>query len=212
MPRSSISTTPTMPSTTSIINKQDSINQLLLIRPVKTKKSKHPKKVMIHQSGSPLPPDDFVLFPQDVVREKHSSIRDSKPRRPYATKSAKKSSSPMPQHHVIEPKTPTTSQLGPRRLSGRPVRLDHMSTINCTVECVNARSLANLKVPPKAPSPPHLPTPDLSDVEEDDLWSCCGSSWASLDTESSRCNGKAESMWDEMGASLNPWHQGNRIR
>ena len=175
------------------------------------KDGKYTKKVMIHQPGSSLPPDDFVLFPQDVVKEKHSSIRDARTRKPTPPKSAKFPSSPMPRDHVIEPKAPTPSRREARRHSGRSVCLDHMSTVNCTVDCANAKLQGQTKMPPKAPLPPRLPTPDLSEVEEDDLWSCCGSSWSSLSKESSRRDDKADNLWDEMGASSNPWHQGNRI-
>ena len=180
----------------------------------KTKKSKHSKEVMIHQSRSPLPPDDFVLFPQDVVKEKHSSIRDAKPRRLTVAKKIKGSSSTMLRHHVIEPKAATPSRREARKPSRRPVCLNHMSTVNCTVDCANAKAkpLEGLKMPPEAPSPPRLPTLDLSDVEEDDLWSCCGSSWSCLSKESSRCNQMPYSMWDEMGTSSVPWRQGNRFR
>ncbi len=201
-----------MSSTTPTINKKASINQMSSTQHAKPKKSKNSKKVMIHQTGSPLPPDDFVLFPQDVVKEKHSTVRDAKSRRLTTPKSAKRSSSPMPPYHAIEPKAPRPSRRDAHKSPGRIVCLDHMSTVNCTVDCGNAKPLAHLKMPPEAPSPPRLPTPDLSDVEEDDLWSCCGSSWSSLGMESSRCNGKADSMWDEMGTSSNPWHQGNRSR
>ena len=169
-------------------------------QPVKSKKSKHPKRITIHQPGSPLPPDDFVLFPQDVIREKHSSIRDDRLRRPKATESAKRSSSSRPPPHVTESKATTPSRREAHKPSRRPVCLDHMSTVNCTVDCANDKSLAHQKMPPKAPSPPRLPTPDLSDIEGDDLWSCCGSSWSVVSKESSRGNHKTDSMWDDMGA------------
>ena len=201
-----------MPSTAPIISKQASINQKSLTPPVKTKKSKHSKKVMIHQSGSPLPPDDFVLFPQDVVKEKHSSVRHTIPRKPPVPESAKRALSSTARHHVIESKTCMPSQRDTRGPSARPVCLDHMSTVNCTVDCANAKPLAHGDKSPKAPSPTRLPTPDLSDLEGDDLWSCCESSWSSLGTETNRCNGKVDSMWDEMGASSDSWHQGNRFR
>ena len=203
-----------MPSTNSIINKKDSIDQTSWTQLVRTNKNKHSRKVTIHQSGSPLPPDDFVLFPQDVVKEKHSSMRHAKPRKSSAPKSAKGSSSPMPRHHVIEPKVHTPSQRNARNLPERSLCLSHMSTVNCTVDCANAdaKPLAYLKTPPRAPSPPRLPTPDVSDLDEDDLWSCCGSSWSSLSKESIRYDRTTDSTWDEMSASPNPWHQGNRIR
>ena len=144
------------------------------------------------------------------MKEKHSSIRDAKSRRPTASKSAKRSSSPMPRHHAIEPKASTSSPRNARGSSGRPICLTHISTVNCTVDCVNAKPLVQ-EMQPKAPSPPRLPTPEVSDVEEGDLWSCCGSSWSSVNKESSRCDRKADSMWNEMGASFNSWHQGNRF-
>lgn len=212
IPHPSNSSAPTMSSTIQTINNETTINQMSLTQRVKTKKSKESKKVTVHQSGSPLPPDDFVLFPQHVVKEKHSSIRDAKSRKRSATKSAKRSSSPMPRHHVIEPKAANPSRQEVRRPSRRRVCMDHISTVNRTVDCANAKPPTYLKMPPKAPSPPRLPTPDLSDVEEDDLWSCCGSSWSSLSKESIRCNRKTDNMWDEMGTLSNPWHQGNRIR
>ena len=189
-----------MSSTNSPINKKVSINQISSPQLVKTKRNKQSKKIMIHQSESPLPPDDFILFPQDVVKEKHSSVRDVKSRKPTALESTKRSSLPIARHYVDEPKAPTSSRRDVRRRSERPLCLTHMSTVNCTVDCANATPLAYLKMPPKAPSPPRLPTPDVSDVEEDDLWSCCESSWASMSTESSRCDRKADDMWNEMGA------------
>lgn len=200
-----------MPSTHPTTKKQSSINQMPLTQLVKTKECKYTKKVMIHQSGSPLPPDDFVLFPQDVVKEKHSSVRNARPRKSKSPKSAKVPSSPMPRNHVIEPKAPTPSRQDASRHSGRSFCLEHMSTVNCTVDCANGKPQVQTKMPPKAPSPPRLPTPDLSDLEEDDLWSCCGSSWSSLGKESIRCKDQANDLWDEMGASSNPWHQGSRI-
>ena len=202
-----------MSSTNSNIDKKASIDQTSWTQLVKTKKSKHSKKVVIHQSGSPLPPDDFVLFPQDIVKEKHSNIRDVKARKATAMESAQRASSPMPRQR----RTATTpSRRDARRPSERPVCLMHMSTVNCTVDCINAdaiaKPLAHLKVPPKAPSPPRLPTPDLSEPDEDGLWSCCESTPSSLSKESSRGDCEADSMWTEMGASSAPWHQGNRIR
>lgn len=194
------------------MNNTTSINQMSWTQLVKSRNSKQSKKVMIHQPGSPLPPDDFVLFPQDVVKEKHSSVRDVKPLRPTTPKSAKMSSSPVPRHHMIESEAPTPSRLGPRRPSARPACLTHMSTVNCTVDCANAKPLAHLKIPPKAPSPSRVPTPDVPELEENDLWSCCGSSWSSLSDENSRYDGKDDSLWNEMGAASNTWHQGNRIR
>ena len=205
-----------MSSTNPNIDKKASIDQTSRTQLVKNKKTKHSKKIVIHQSGSPLPPDDFVLFPQDIVKEKHSNLRDAKARKASAVKTAQRSSSPMSRQHRM---APTLSRRDARRPSERQVCLAHMSTVNCTVDCItanananaNAKPLAYLKVPPKAPSPPRLPTPDLSELDEDDLWSCCESTLSSLSKESCRSDRKADSMWNEMGASPTSWHQGNRI-
>ena len=184
-------------------NKKSSIDQMSWTQLVKTKKSKQSKKIMIHQSGSLMSPDDFVLFPEDVVKEKHSSIREARPRRSTAAKGSKGSSSPMTRQHLIEHKAPTPSRRNAQIRSELPVCLIHMSTVNCTVDCAiaDAQLLAQSEIPPTAPSPPRLPTPEVSDFEEDDLWSCCDSSWSSMSKESSRCDRKAESVWDDMGAS-----------
>ena len=200
-----------MSSTNHNIKKKASIDQMSWTQLVKTKKSKQSKKATIHQTGSPLPPDDFVLFPQDVVKEKHSSVRDAKSRKPTASRSVKGPSASMPRHRAVEPGAPASSRGDARRHPETRGCLTHMSTVNCTVDCADAKPLAQLKIPPRAPSPLRLPTPDVSDLEDDDLWSCCGSSWSSLSKESSRCDSKAaEGMWNDMGASPNAWHRGNR--
>ena len=209
LPHPSISSTPTMSSTNPYNNKKSSINQTSWNHLVKTKEGKKSKNVTIHQSGSSLPPDDFVLFPQDVVKKKHSTVRDARSRKPTIQKAARGSSSPMPRDRATEPQAPVTPTRPRRDVHRSPERtkcLIHMSTVNCTVDCANAKPLAQLKIPPRAPSPFRLPTPDVSDLDEDDLWSCCGSSWSMLSQENSQCNDKAEGTWNEMGASPMSWH------
>lgn len=171
----------------------------------KAKRSNSSKKVLLHQPLPLLPSDDFVLFPFEVVTEKNSSVRHAPSGR--SAKSANSSPSrlqalPLPDNHVIEHKAaaPVRTDVQRLRKPYRPSKcLYHMSARNCTAACIDARSPspppANIKVPPKAPSPPRLPTPDLSDVEEDDVWSCCRSR---ASNQSSEISLEDDDFWNEM--------------
>lgn len=186
-----------MPSTSHNINDKASNDHQPVIQLIKPKKSKHSKKSMLHHPTMPLLANDWTLFPQDLVKNRCLSIKDTKTGEHEKTQSAKQTSSlPLmpPIYHVIEPKVAGSSKHDARKLPRHTVCLEHMSAYNCTVACAKAKAPApaDRKIPPRAPSPPKLPTPDLSDCEEEELWSCCGS-WQSLG--SSR---DGDDVWDEM--------------
>ena len=44
---------------------------------------------------------------------------------------------------------------------------------NVEASVAGGREMISLPRPPKAPIPQRLPTPDMSDVEQDDFWTCC---------------------------------------
>ena len=71
-----------------------------------------------------------------------------------------------------------------------------MSARNCTAACLDVKRRPQTDVPPKAPSPPRLSTPDLSEIGEDDLWSCCRASESDASEQSSKSR---DDLWDEMG-------------
>lgn len=168
-----------------------------------SKNHRHPsKQVLLHHHQMPMPlSDDWVLFSQEMTTEKHSSVRRTQPRTDARCASARRQKLLSPDSHEYEIK-PATAERNviqrPRKPYRPSTRLNHMSARNCTPACSEVRPPpppANMKVPPKAPSPPRLPTPDLSDVEEDDLWTCCSFPGSNASNESSRTS---VDTWAEM--------------
>lgn len=198
LPHHTTSLPPSMSSITSTNHHHPARHQTSTIPMKKCKMSNSSRKVLLHHPMTSSPPDDWVLFPQEIIKEKHSSIRDDHAGRLASSGSSSRRSSPI-SRHVTKSKATV-----PARLEGRqppkPYKPStcskHMSARNCTAACIDAKSPAVMSKPPKAPSPPRLLTPDLSDVEEDDLWSCCMSSESN---ESSQCAQEGGDFWSEMG-------------
>lgn len=167
----------------------------------KAKRSNSSRNVLLHYSTPLPPPDDWVLSQQDIVVEKNSNVRHAPMGRHARSATTCRQTLPLPVNHVTEPQAtaPARTDVQRSRKPYMPSRcLNHMSARNCTAACIDTRPPplpANVKLPPKAPSPPRLPTPDLSDVEEDDLWSCC---MLSESNESSESNPTKDDLWNEM--------------
>ena len=159
-----------------------------------------------HRLPSP-PPEDCVLFPGgDDTVEKHPSMNCSLTHNVSKTRSAKTQMSTMPQNdenHVTDnPKAATGSRFKERKPYRRSTCLQHMSAVNCTAYCFEAKSLADPKMPPPAPMPPRLPTPELSDIDEGEFWSCCKSindSESSVGSDCGEIHDEEEGLWDDMG-------------
>ncbi|MCJ1449736.1 hypothetical protein MMC28_000064 [Mycoblastus sanguinarius] len=175
-------------SSTSHATNHQSLKSMKHLKPssqlAKFTKTTHSKKVVLHHPANPPPPDDWVLYPEDVVINKHSALRDAQARELERTKISSQQTTPLSDHHLAKAKAKPSPRAQPRRAYRRSFCLEHMSSRNCTANCTNGGQLADSKAPPPAPSPSRLSTPDLSDVEEDELWSCCASS------ESSESNGR----------------------
>ena len=174
-----------------------------------TKKSDDSKKSLLHQPLPSPPPEDWVLFPGDIIVEQHSSISHTSTRKLGKTENAKQQMSPVPyhDHHVTENKAAASSRLEPRKPYRRSTCLKHLSAINCTARCFDAKPLADPRMPPAAPLPPRLSTPDLSDFEEDEFWSCCKSFNRSASNVRNDCTDtdeEGDGIWDEMGKWSHP--------
>lgn len=140
-------------------------------------KSKTPREVVLHHPMATPPPEDWILYPDEVIITKHSSVRRRRScaikdqqsedsRRPWIRRDPiKEKSGETP--HVLQDvqslkKIPSTPSESPD--SGAPAWEGN----GC-----------GAKRQPKLKFPERLPTPDLSDIEEDGFWSCCGSSESS---------------------------------
>lgn len=171
-----------------------------------TKRVEHVKRFPSHQLlPSSLPDEEFHL-PHKAAVKIHSNSETISPGTFARTESAKRQPSLTARnndHHVLRTKAATA----PILRHPKPYRylkcLEHMSAVNCTADCFKDEPFAGSMTPPAAPLPPRLPTPDLSDVDEDAFWSCC------KPFESSKCsnhcygrnddNADEVGIWDHMG-------------
>ena len=171
----------------------------------------HAKVFSSHQPlPSPLPEEEFHP-PHKGAAKNRSELEIISPRKLARTESAKKQSLSTVRNdndHVIRAKAATAPRLKHRTPYRRSTCLEHMSAVNCTADCFNAEPLADAMTPPPAPLPPRLPTPDLSDVDEDAFWSCCRHSKSSKCSSST--SGRADitdgdgGLWNDMGKRPHP--------
>lgn len=150
---------------------------------IRTQKSSNgkPVKAVVHYHPLISPPlEDWVLFPDQVIQTKHSTVRDTRARR--AKKRLQPAEGRPSSVHTTEMSRATstssknTSILSieePRDQSNSSSTLDRPDNITKSVGNVAEQSPRN---PPRVKESQRLPTPDLSDVEEEGFWSCCGSS------------------------------------
>ena len=188
------------------------INQKYRARSNQTKRVDHAKEYSSHQPlPSPLSDNEFHRSHKAAAKN-YSELEMISPRKIARTESAKKQSSSAvrnEENHVIRTKAATAPRLKHRTPYRRSTCLEHMSAVNCTTDCFNAEPLAGAMTPPPAPLPPRLPTPDLSDVDEDAFWSCCRPS------ERNKCSnlsfGRTDNtdddagLWNDMGKRPHPW-------
>ncbi len=142
-------------------------------------KPKPPREVVLHHSMVPPPPDDWVLFPEEIIITNHSSVRshdcgnpekDCRSESPYQRRirsersKAKRGGFPHARHHMQRrEEIPSAQCKQPDRFA-----------------LTRASERGDVRTPPEPKFPERLSTPDISDVEEDGFWSCCGSSESSV--------------------------------
>ena len=199
-----------MPSSITTVRHQQAIHQKTTFPLTRSPRSKSSKKALPYRPMTPSPTNDWVLFPAEIIRHNHSSDRhgQSHNRVNATVKDRRMLSSPA--SHVIRPQAAMPAKHDEiRGHAPKAYRLstclEHMSVRNCTAACGDVDSVPDLSTPPKAPSPPRLPTPDLSDLEDQDLWSCCNFSES---YESNEVNESThdDDFWGEMGISTPEIH------
>lgn len=140
-------------------------------------KTKTPREVVLHHPMASPPPEDWILYPDEVIITKHSSVRR---RRSCKTKDPQSEDSHQPwiRRDPIQAKSGHDSQVGKdvqrrKEIPSAPSK----SPDSVAPAWEGNRYLAGRQPRPKFPE--RLPTPDISDIEEADFWSCCGSSESS---------------------------------
>ena len=198
-----------MSSTTRTNHQHRGIIQKSRSRSNQTKTVELAKKFPSHQPSSSLLPDEEFHSLHKAAAKNHSDLEVISPRKLARSESAERHSfitARNDDHHVIRTKAATAPMLRQSKPYRRSTCLEHMSAVNCTADCFRVEPFAGSMTPPAAPLPPRLPTPDLSDVDEDAYWSCCKPS------ESSKCsnvcygrndnNDDGVGVWDDMGKRL----------
>ena len=197
-----------MSSPTRTINHNKRSHQKSINPSKQTKKSDETKNARLHRLLPSPPPETWASCPGNLKVEKRSSTSHASTRKLIKNASGREEVLPMPHlhkkndRHVTKDKAAMRSRFEPRKPYRRSMCLEHLSTSNCTANCIDTKPLADIRVPPPAPLPPRLPTPDLSDFEEDKLWSCCRSFSGSADRVSHECNdtdSEEDGIWDDMG-------------
>ena len=175
-----------MLSSTDVIKAHGSNHQSSTIRARKSSLGNPLKKAVLHHPLTSPPLEDWVLFPDQVIHTKHSTVRDSRMRQAKEhLQPAELSRLSLVSTTETSCATSTSSRIisissfkeEQRHQSNSSSTLDRPSNIGKSTSNVAEESRRN---PPRVKVPQRLPTPDLSDVEEDGFWSCCGSSEGGL--------------------------------
>ena len=139
------------------------------------------QNVVVHNMMTTTPPEDWILYPDDVVVEKHSSTRQRREARDLRSQKCTRNDIRLAKAlgPIMPPTPPENSptqnerkqavQSTYRETSGYSAMTDKAFTL----APVGNPSQGSRKGQVQTPYPQRLPTPDLSDVEEDGLWGCC---------------------------------------
>lgn len=168
-----------MPSLTNSKNGSESNHQQSSNRTRQQTKTRHSiKEVVLHHHMMSPALEDWILFPDEVVRCKNSSVRNPQNRPKSSLRPDKDHDCPsLPAQTASTTIRKSSSQCLIAHESqdrSRSLRTsDQLGSINKSLD--TAPKDVGRRSPPKVKAPRRLPTPDLSDVEEDAFWSCCSS-------------------------------------
>jgi len=131
---------------------------------------KHVKKIPHRYPQTPPSFEDRILFDQQVATDEEFHARHASNSRQNPIEVLTYRLSSLPDGHVIKSKAATLSTHRTRRNDGNFKCLEHMSSRSCTSECLKAKPMVDRKRPPPAPRPPRVPTPDLSDLDVEEMF------------------------------------------
>ncbi len=136
--------------------------------------------VVVHNTMTATPAEDWILYPDNVITIKNSTVRDRTTekacRQPHtkATQANRMTVRPM-----MPPTPPGSSpaQSERERAAERnsALRSQDLRVLNDRPTSGATSAPAEVNQRPRTDNsyPYRLPTPDLSDVDEDEFWACC---------------------------------------
>ncbi|KAI4163011.1 MAG: hypothetical protein LQ342_003329 [Letrouitia transgressa] len=141
-------------------------------------KSRH--AVVVHNALGPTPVDDWVLYPQEMVKHKNLNTKETRKQK-YCSGVYTINEKAMSRE--MRPRLPPTPPENSPTKSERKAQLEASFRDNTGVPSQKTPKLTDggagamnddhRRMLLQAPFQRRLPTPDLSDIEGDDLWSCC---------------------------------------
>lgn len=142
-----------------------------------TKKGHSIKEVVLHHPMMSPALEDWVLFPDEVVRCKNSSVRNSQnhPKSSLRPDKGLECPSLSAQTASMTKKKSSSQCLIAHESQDRSRSLRTSDQLGSIKKSLDTATKDVGRNPPKVKAPRRLPTPDLSDVEEDAFWSCCSS-------------------------------------
>lgn len=141
-------------------------------------KSRH--AVVVHNALGPTPADDWVLYPEETVKHKNLNIKETRKQK-YC--SGVYNTNEKATSREMRPRLPPTPPENTPTKSERKAQLEASFRSSIDIPSRKTPKSANggggtmnddhRRMLLQAPFQQRLPTPDLSDIEGDDLWSCC---------------------------------------
>lgn len=135
--------------------------------------------VVVHNTMLPTPKEDWILYGDEGVTVKHSSIRQRKADKACRTLSTEKKSCNTKTRPTMPPTPPGSSPAHSERekqQNGEDISIrqnDSNHERHSTFNRLNHREAGDSTGTMRGTTAYRLPTPDLSDVDEDDMWGCC---------------------------------------
>ena len=132
---------------------------------------------MLHQPAPSPPTQDWVLFSEDAIVDKYSSRREARTRKVATATEIARPNTVSPAEDKMEKAIANAHKYIKSR--------NHNKDLNEACSHLRAKAFSDVVFqksdvkPCQLRSWNRLPTPDLSDVEENDLWSCCALSESS---------------------------------
>ena len=130
---------------------------------------------MLHHPSVPPPAEDWILFPKEVIVTKHCSVHVTRSRKAKPVSQMRKSSQPMSASEETQARFKQIISA-----CAKPCQRDVLNTALeqsfATAEPFDEAVGDHVEKSPKTEPLQRLPTPDISDIDEDSFWFCCGSS------------------------------------
>ncbi|KAL8899635.1 MAG: hypothetical protein Q9207_006095 [Kuettlingeria erythrocarpa] len=143
-------------------------------------KQQRKQNVVVRNTMTATPADDWILYPENVVTVKNSTVRDRTTEKARGQPHAKSTQANGMTARPMMPPTPPGSspaQSERERAAERngAVRSQDLRDLNDrpTYGATSAAAEVSQRDRTDTLYPYRLPTPDLSDVDEDEFWACC---------------------------------------